>query len=56
MESWHLIAAWTTCAALAGASYATTVEPKRVDPRLARAKRKATVEDTQAKVGIEVIE
>lgn len=52
MESWHLIAAWATCAALAGVSYATTVEPKRVDPRLARAKRKATVTATQVQVGI----
>lgn len=33
MESWHLIAAWATCAALAGVSYATTVDPERQDPR-----------------------
>ena len=45
MESWHLIAAWTTCAAIGGVSYVTTVEPKRPDPRAKRAKRKSTATD-----------
>lgn len=34
MESWHLVASWATCAGLAGISYATTVDPKRPDPRV----------------------
>jgi len=54
MESWHLIAAWATCAALAGISYASTVEPKRLDPRMARAKRKATATTAKADVGVRV--